>query len=221
MSQLELINVSYRYPKAHVDAVKNIHCHFDASCVSAVVGASGSGKTTLLALMAGLDIPTTGDILVAGDPLATMDLDLYRREKVAMIFQAFQLFPLLTAIENVCVPMELNGVPPKEAEEAAIALLNELGITGDMQKRYPSKLSGGEQQRVAIARALGSGARVLLADEPTGNLDGENAKILMDILLDLAHKQGYCIVIVTHDPDVAAQTDKIWKMSHGELHLSS
>ncbi|NLB71508.1 MAG: ABC transporter ATP-binding protein [Chloroflexi bacterium] len=146
-----------------------------------------------------------------------MDLDQYRREKVSMIFQAFHLFPLLTVIENVCFPMELNGVEKEAAIERAKIYLQSVGITEEKHKRYPGNLSGGEQQRVAIARTLASGARVILADEPTGNLDKANGQNIVDILKSLAHDQGYCVIIVTHDPAIAEQADQVWKMDDGAL----
>jgi ABC-type lipoprotein export system ATPase subunit len=154
---------------------------------------------------------------IDGEDLAGMDLDCYRRERVSMIFQAFQLFPLLTVLENVCFPMELNGASKKEAEDRAKAHLASVGIEQELHKRYPANLSGGEQQRVAIARSLASGALVLLADEPTGNLDRANGGKVVEILGSLAHEQNYCVVIVTHDPAIAEKSDKVWRMSDGAL----
>ena len=217
MSELVLENVSYAYKGSDRKAVNNVSVHFEESKVNAVIGPSGSGKTTLLSIMAGLDSPTEGDALIDGERLSGMDLDQYRREKVSMIFQAFHLFPLLTVIENVCFPMELNGVEKEAAIERAKIYLQSVGITEEKHKRYPGNLSGGEQQRVAIARTLASGARVILADEPTGNLDKANGQNIVDILKSLAHDQGYCVIIVTHDPAVAEQADHVWKMDDGVL----
>ena len=167
--------------------------------------------------LAGLDSPTEGSAFIDGEKLADMDLDQYRREKASMIFQAFHPFPLLSVIENVCFPMELNGVKKKDAIELAKIYLKSVGIMEEKLKRYPSNLSGGEQQRVAIARTLASGARVILADEPTGNLDKANGQNIVDILKSLAHDQGYCVIIVTHDPAIAAQADQVWKMDDGMM----
>lgn len=217
MTVLKLENVSYRYKNGDRLVVNNVSCAFQGGCLSAVVGPSGSGKTTLLSLMAGLDVPTEGNIFIDGDDLARLDLDLYRRERVSMIFQAFQLFPLLTVLENVCFPMELNGLSKQDAIERAKVFLDSVGIDQEKYRRYPANLSGGEQQRVAIARTLASGARVLLADEPTGNLDKANGEKVVEILRDLAHEQGYCVIIVTHDPTIAEQADKVWHMSDGIL----
>jgi putative ABC transport system ATP-binding protein len=197
--------------------VNEVTCLFEGGKLNSVVGPSGSGKTTLLSLMAGLDQPTQGQIYIDGESLADLDLDQYRRERVSMIFQAFHLFPLLTALENVCFPLQLNGVSREEISEKAKSFLSSVGITDEKIKRYPANLSGGEQQRVAIARTLATGAHVVLADEPTGNLDKANGDKLIEILGQLAHERGYCVIIVTHDPSIAERSDKVWSMSDGEL----
>ncbi len=217
MSTLKLEEVSYQYKNGDRKVVNNVSCMFGSGKVSAVVGPSGSGKTTLLSLMAGLDQPTEGRILLDGEDLANMDLDQYRRERVAMVFQAFHLFPLLTVLENVCFPMELNGIPKKDAIAKAKELLASVGIGVEKHRRYPSNLSGGEQQRVAIARSLASGARVILADEPTGNLDKANGENVIEILRQLAHQQRYCVVVVTHNLEIVERSDKVWSMSDGVL----
>ena len=217
MPELKLENVSYQYRGSDRKVVNEVTCIFEAGKLNAVVGPSGSGKTTLLSLMAGLDQPTQGHIYIDGESLADLDLDQYRRERVSMIFQAFHLFPLLTALENVCFPMQLNGVPGEEIQEKGKNFLTSVGITEDKFKRFPANLSGGEQQRVAIARTLATGAHVLLADEPTGNLDKANGEKLIEILGQLAHEQGYCVIIVTHDPSIAERSDKVWRMSDGVL----
>lgn len=217
MAELTLHRVSYRYPRAARDALQGVECSFRAGEVAAVVGPSGSGKTTLLSIMAGLDRPSGGEVLVDGKKLSEMDLDAYRRQYVSVIFQAFHLFPLLTVLENVCFPLELLGAGEKDAREQARRNLELVGIGEEKHRRYPSQLSGGEQQRVAIARALSSGAGILLADEPTGNLDGENSRNIVDILTRLAHEGGYCVVIVTHDPAVAEAADAVYTVADGVL----
>lgn len=217
MSSLRLDRVHYQYAGTNKDVLTEVSCNFEGGSVSAVIGPSGSGKTTLLSIMAGLDRPTAGAVFIDGQDLKDMDLDLYRREKVSLIFQAFQLFPLLTAVENVSFPMEINGVDRKTAESRAKEFLNALGIDATKHHRYPSNLSGGEQQRVAIARTLASGAKVLLADEPSGNLDGENSRIILDILKNLAHQQDFCVIIVTHDLEIAEASDFVWQMKDGQL----
>ena len=182
MSELVIENVSYRYKNADRLALNGVSCAFKPGQVTAVVGPSGSGKTTLLSIMAGLDRPEEGQVLLNGADLSGMDLDAYRRQDVSVIFQAFQLFPLLTVMENVCYPMELNEVALKDAKERARTLLSSVGIQEEKLRRFPANLSGGEQQRVAIARSLATGAGILLADEPTGNLDGENSRNVVEIL---------------------------------------
>jgi len=217
MAELGLENVCYRYKGSDRDVLKEIKCTFDAGRISAVTGPSGSGKTTLLSIMSGLDKPTKGRVFIDGDDLSEIDLDSYRRERVSMIFQAFQLFPLFTAIENVCYPMRQNGMGKQQAKNRAIEYLESVGITKDKHNRFPSKLSGGEQQRVAIARALSTGARVLLADEPTGNLDVANGDVVMGILRRLAHEEKYCVVVVTHNMDIAEASDAVYRMSDGAI----
>ena len=219
MSTLALKNVTYTYKNAQKSAISDISCTFEEGKVYAIVGPSGSGKSTLLSLLAGLDLPTEGEVAFDGDSLAKLNLDRYRRESISMIFQAFHLFPLMTVMENVCFPMELCGVMPKDARPRAAALLEGVGITQEQMGRFPSKLSGGERQRVAIARSLASNARIILGDEPTGNLDGANTQNIIDILCSLAHEKGYCVSIVTHDMEVAEAADVALKMRDGELQV--
>ena len=217
MNALTLENVSYTYPGGAAPVVKNASYAFESGKLYAVVGPSGSGKSTLLSMLAGLDVPGEGDVTLGEDNLKTLDLDQYRREGVSIIFQAFCLLPLLTVRENVCLPMEMQGIPENEARIKAAEALVKVGIEESKHKRFPSALSGGEQQRVAIARSLCSGAPVLLADEPTGNLDGENTRIVMEILRRLAHEEGRCVIVVTHDPEVAEAADLVLRMKDGVL----
>ena len=212
--------VSYRYKNGDRDVLKGVTCEFESGKLTAIVGPSGSGKTTLLSIMAGLDTPTGGDVWIDKDRLTDLDLNQYRRERISMIFQAFHLFPLLTALENVCYPMEMKGIPLKEAKARAEELLESVQISKDKYDRYPANLSGGEQQRVAIARALSTGTQVLFADEPTGNLDVANGKAVMDILHQLADKEGYCVVVVTHNMEIAEASDQVFQMSDGVLRVA-
>jgi putative ABC transport system ATP-binding protein len=175
--------------------------------VLAVVGASGSGKSTLLGLIAGLDAPTTGQILLNGVDITTLgedELAKLRGERVGIIFQFFHLIPSLTAFENVLVPMEIAGTAG--AAHRARVLLEEVGLEG-RGHHYPSQLSGGEQQRVAIARALSNDPAILLADEPTGNLDSTTGRHIIDLLLDINRRRGATVVLVTHDRDLATRAD--------------
>ena len=220
MSIIRLDNVYYTYRGAEAPAVKGANCEFETGQMYAIIGPSGSGKSTLLSMLAGLDMPGEGDVILQEDNLKSLDLDKYRREGVSIIFQAFCLLPLLTVRENVCLPMEMQGIPENEARIRAAEALVKVGIEESKHRRFPSALSGGEQQRVAIARSLCSGAPVLLADEPTGNLDGENTKIVMEILRRLAHEEGRCVIVVTHDPEVAEAADLVLRMKDGALSMN-
>ena len=217
MNALTLENVSYTYPGGASPVVKNASYGFESGRLYAVVGPSGSGKSTLLSMLAGLDAPGEGEVTLGEDNLKSLDLDKYRREGVSIIFQAFCLLPLLTVKENVTLPMEMQGIPESAARQQAAEALEKVGIEESKHRRFPSALSGGEQQRVAIARSLCSGAPVLLADEPTGNLDGENTRIVMEILRRMAHEEGRCVIVVTHDPEVAEAADLVLRMKDGEL----
>jgi len=217
MSELRVENVHYRYKNSSRDALHGVTCVFEEGKLSAVAGPSGSGKTTLLSILAGLDQPSFGRVYIDGEDYSELDLDCFRRERISMIFQAFHLFPLLTVLENVSYPMEQNGARKAAATKRAKELLSMVDISSEKHRRFPSNLSGGEQQRVAIARALASGARVILADEPTGNLDKQNGDRIVELLRKLAHDDGYCVIIVTHDASISDSSDITFQMSDGEL----
>jgi putative ABC transport system ATP-binding protein len=173
----------------------------------AVLGPSGSGKSTLLGLIAGLDAPTSGRVVIDGADITDLDEDALaklRGEKIGFVFQFFHLIPSLTAYENVAVPMEIAGV--RDPRRRARELLDEVGLR-DRAHHYPAQLSGGEQQRVALARALANDPPILLADEPTGNLDSTNGRHILDLLLDVHRRRESTIVMVTHDPELAAVAD--------------
>ncbi|MDD2261735.1 MAG: ABC transporter ATP-binding protein [Clostridia bacterium] len=216
---LELDKVVYEYSNKYqtVKAVNEISYDFQKGRFYAIVGKSGSGKTTLLSLLAGLDVPKEGAVSYMGKPTKDMDRDRYRREDVAVIYQDFNLFPLLTVVENVMYPLQLKGMNEKQAMHIASEKINAVGMDENFYKRFPSMLSGGEQQRIAIARALASGAQIILADEPTGNLDTENGNNIIDILKKLAHDDGYCVIVVTHDLGISADADEVLNMRDGKL----
>ena len=219
MSAIELCNVKYVYRTQYqqVEALRGISYAFEQGKVYAIMGSSGCGKTTLLSLMAGLDVPTEGTILREGVSTADMDLEAYRRERVAVIYQDFRLFPLLTVAENVMYPMEMRGMRPAAAKKRAAELIRKVGLPETVLDRFPAMLSGGEQQRVAVARSLGMQTNVLLADEPTGNLDSQNSEYLYGILESLAHEDGYCVVIVTHDDAIGNRADETLRIQDGRL----
>ena len=216
---LTLENVCYTYQtKAQtVEALRGVSAEFEVGRFYALVGPSGSGKTTLLSLLAGLDVPGSGEIRWNGAATATMDLDRFRFEHVSVIYQNFNLFAHLTALENAAYPLYLRGISKKAAEAKAADKLKQVGIEEDKFHRLPSHLSGGEQQRVAIARAITSDTELILADEPTGNLDSENGNRIIELLSDLAHRENRCVVVVTHDPKVAGQADGVLQMTDGRL----
>lgn len=219
MAILELKQVTYSYRSRYqqVDALKGVSYGFQPGKLYALVGKSGSGKSTLLSLMAGLDLPQEGQILYEGKSTKELNLTRYRREKAAVIYQSFRLFPLLTVAENITYPMELRKVPGKTAKARVAELLEKVNLPQSAANRFPSMLSGGEQQRVAIARALSMETKLLLADEPTGNLDSENSLHIVELLRELAHRDGYCVIMVTHDMEIAALADQVLTMRDGKL----
>lgn len=219
MKILELRDVHYTYRTQYqqTEALKGINYSFDTGKVNAIVGKSGSGKTTLLSLMAGLDLPTKGEVLCDGISTAKVKLEQYRREKISVIYQSFRLFPLLTVAENIMYPMELRGMKAREARQRAARLAGQVNLPEELLHRFPTMLSGGEQQRVAIARALGMDTKILLADEPTGNLDTANGEKIFSILKNLAHNNDYCVVIVTHDSGLASQADQVLELMDGTV----
>ena len=219
MKNLVSKQVTYEYRNAvqTVKAVNGVSCDFQQGQVYALVGASGSGKTTFLSLLAGLDVPTSGSIELDGESTGKMDRDSYRLNHVSVIYQNFNLFQHLTVLENAAYPLYVRKMPKKEADALATEKLLQVGLTEDQLKRLPNMLSGGEQQRVAIARALASGSEIILADEPTGNLDSTNSLMIVEILQKLAHEDDRCVIIVTHDPAVADAADVVLKMKDGKL----
>lgn len=183
----------------------------------AIVGPSGSGKTTLLGLCAGLDLATGGEVILVGESLSGRDEDArarIRNAHVGFVFQSFQLIPTLSALENVLVPLELRGESGREAE--ARALLDRVGL-GDRTAHYPVQLSGGEQQRVALARAFINQPKILFCDEPTGNLDGDNAAAMADLVFEINRERGTTLVLVTHDPDLAQRCQRTLRLKNGAV----
>jgi putative ABC transport system ATP-binding protein len=185
----------------------------------AIMGPSGSGKTTLLGLLAGLDRPTRGSVTLDGQDLGSLSEDArarLRAEKVGFVFQTFQLMPTLTALENVLVPIELRGGAANGASDRARQLLERVGL-GDRLDHYPIQLSGGEQQRVGLARAFAAQPKVLFADEPTGSLDAETGKAVIELLVELNRDAGSTLVLVTHDPALAARATRVIRLAGGML----
>lgn len=214
---ISLKNVSYSYKGKYqtVRAVNDVSFDFEPGKCYAIVGKSGSGKTTLLSLMAGLDVPTEGEIIVDGKSTKDWDRNRLRRDAVSVIYQNYNLFPLLTVQENIMYPLDLKKMPKKDAVALGKEVRERVELSETYDKRLPSHLSGGEQQRVAIARTLAQGCKIILADEPTGNLDSTNTENIVKILCSLAHDEGCTVIIVTHDPAVAEQADTVLQMKDG------
>jgi len=201
--------------------LKNVSLRVEASEVVAIVGPSGSGKTSLLMLLAGLERATSGKVVVAGQDLTGLsedDLAVFRRHTLGIVFQSFHLIPSLTALDNVGLALEIASpdLSLVQTREAAAAALDAVGLGGRLHHR-PAALSGGEQQRVGLARAMIAKPRLLLADEPTGNLDQETGAVVVELMFDLARKQGTAVVLITHDPALAARADRVFTMTAGEL----
>jgi putative ABC transport system ATP-binding protein len=209
----------YRVGKTEVAALSDVDLIVRRGEFTALVGPSGSGKSTLLNLLGGLDRPSRGEVSVDGlslDAASEQQLVRYRRERVGFIFQSFNLIPTLNALENVESPMVLAEVPKRERRERAAGLLESVGLA-QRTLHKPNELSGGEKQRVAIARALANRPSLLLADEPTGNLDSKTGAAVLDLLCQLLKAQGLTLVMVTHDPEIAARADHIIHLRDGAI----
>lgn len=203
-----------------VHAVNDMAFTVDRGEFVSIIGKSGSGKSTLLSLLGALDKPTGGSIEVDGDDIARMSdakLIRYRCHKIGFVFQNYNLIPNLSALENVMLPMEFAGTDSSSRTQRAVELLEQVGIEPDQMERKPGKLSGGQQQRVSIARALANKPSVILADEPTGNLDEQTGKMVFDLLHTLAKQEKTTIIVVTHDLDIAGKTDRTFRLADGKL----
>ncbi len=206
---IELNHVEYRYPRAKTNVFNDLSLRFEASKLIGVVGKSGVGKTTLLSLLSGLTVPNSGEVLFLGEDIEKKDRYTYRAKQIGVIFQSYNLLPHLTAIENVILGIDVSGIKVKDKKGKALALLHQVGLDEVTAHRKILKCSGGEQQRIAIARTLAYEPSVILADEPTGNLDPETANSIMDLFKKLAYEKNKCVIIVTHSLDVAKQCDEI------------
>ncbi len=219
---LKVVNVSKEFPSGdgRVTAVDNVSFDVPDGQFVSIIGKSGSGKTTLLSLLGTLEKPTRGNIEISGrdvTKLSDHSLVTYRRKRIGFVFQSYNLIPNLTALENVMLPMTFDRVSRGERHKRAQELLDQVGVTDNKQARKPGRLSGGEQQRVAIARALANKPALILADEPTGNLDSETGKMIFELLHNLARSQNTTIVVVTHDLSIAGRTDESFQLQDGKL----
>mgnify|MGYP006182657765 FL=1 len=217
---IETHDLSMSYPLAHtrVDVLRGVNLRIEAGTRVAIAGPSGSGKTSLLLLFSGLERPSGGRVVIDGVDLATLDADGLadlRRDRIGIVFQSFHLLASLSALDNVALPLQMAG--RRDARDAARAMLARVGLA-DRLTHYPSQLSGGQQQRVAIARALVHRPRLLLADEPTGNLDDQTAESVRELLFELNRDLGTTLVLVTHDLEFAARCDRVLRLHDGKLH---
>ena len=217
MSALILKNVSYRYEGSKKAVLNDISVEFSAGKIYTIVGKSGAGKSTLLSLIAGLDICSSGEIIYNEKNLKELDRDNYRARSIGVIFQSYNLITNATAAENIILSMNISGIKEKNKKEYAYALLDKVGIDKETAGRKVLKLSGGEQQRVGIARALAHNPDIIIADEPTGNLDTDTETAVLKILSSLAHNEGKCVIIVTHSKKVTSVADEVWGINDGEL----
>lgn len=220
MLTVEKISKKFGSGDTQVIAINNVSFSIKKGEFISIVGRSGSGKSTLLSLLGALDKPTSGQIVVEDQDITKLNgqkLTKYRANKIGFIFQGYNLIPNLTAIKNVMLPMEFSGINKSERLNLAISLLKAVDLKDDQMYRKPGKLSGGQQQRVAIARALANNPSIILADEPTGNLDSQTGDIIFKLLKSLAKKYNTTIIIVTHDLDIAKKTDVTFSLKDGKI----
>jgi len=219
MLTVKNLTKSFNIASGEVKALDNINMTVNKGEFASIIGKSGSGKSTLLSMLGALDIPTSGSIEVDDVDIAKLSASKqtdYRARKIGFIFQYYNLIPNLTAVENVMLALEFGGMPAKKRRARAEELLSEVGLDADEQVRKPSRLSGGQQQRVAIARALANKPAIILADEPTGNLDSRSSHIIMEELSEL-HKLGNTIIMVTHNPNLTTYASRIITMLDGQI----
>lgn len=220
MSILEVRDLQYYFQDGENRryVLNNLNCEFEKGKLYSIVGQSGSGKTTFLSLLGGLDFPSKGSISYNGTVLNKKNILAYRRNSVSTVFQDFHLIPYMTAVENLLVPMGLtDNKLPENKKTVALNLLDHLGISDLKANRVVTKLSGGEKQRVAIARAISTEVDIIVADEPTGNLDNETAKEIVSIFKEIAKESNKCIIIVTHSQEVANEADVVLSLMKGEI----
>lgn len=215
--QAENLIYHYKTRRQTVKAVDGVSLALEGGYFYALTGKSGSGKSTLLSLLAGLEIPQKGQIRIEGEALRPQNLTHYRRHTASVIFQDYNLFPQMSALENVLYPLLLGKRPRREAERIACEMLERVELSDLHRSRLPRQLSGGEQQRVAIARSLAAETKLILADEPTGNLDEGVSAQVMALLASLSRKEGRCVLMVTHDLSLAREADQIFCMENGKL----
>ncbi|KMY43231.1 ABC transporter [Bacillus sp. FJAT-27916] len=220
---LEFKDVSYwyKFENKRQDILKKINVSFNKGLFYTIVGPSGSGKTTFLALASALDMPKDGEVLYEGKNIKKIGYSKFRNKYVSIVFQAYNLLPYMTALQNITTAMEITGTKVGNRKAYALEMLQKVGIDEKQAHQRVLTLSGGQQQRVSIARALCCQSELIVADEPTGNLDEDTAKEIIDLFLDLAHKEGKCVIVVTHDTNLAKISDVNIRLSKGEITISN
>ncbi len=216
MAILEIKDLNFTYDGERF-VLKDINMNFENGIMYGIYGKSGAGKSTLLSLLAGLEKTKNGTILYEGQDVDFISRERYRSSAVGIIFQSYNLLPQYTALENVILSMNISGIKEDNKEDKALRLLEKVGIDTDKAKRRVLQLSGGEQQRVSIARALSYDSKIILADEPTGNLDKDNEDEIINILKDLAHNEKKCVIVVSHSPNVKKHVDQLFLLEKGKL----
>lgn len=211
---LSIKNASYQYSDAEDGeyALKNVSFDFEKGKIYAIRGRSGTGKTTLLSLISGLERCTEGNIIFDGKNLKNINRDYYRSHDIGIVFQSYNLLPFMTASENIILSIDASGIKVTDKKAKAIKLMESVGLKASYANRKVLRLSGGEQQRVAIARSLSYNPKMIVADEPTGNLDKQTEEEILDIFKKLAHEDGKCVIIVTHSPNVCNQVDQVYDL---------
>lgn len=217
--QLHNLTKSFQEGEKERVVFDNLNTAFPRGEFIVMLGSSGSGKSTLLNIISGIEKPTSGHVTIDGTNITDLkerDRTLFRRDQIGIVFQFFNLIPTLTVLENITLPMELAGKKRGEVEEIGRNLLTQVGL-GDRADSFPDKLSGGEQQRIAIARALAHDPMIVLADEPTGNLDEDTSDIILDLLLSLTREAGKSLLMATHSPEIVPSADRVYRMHNGQL----
>lgn len=217
MKVLSLQDVEYHYANSEKIVLKKVNADFEKGKLYAIMGRSGAGKSTMLSVLAGLDVTSSGKVLYKDTDIRNIDRDKYRAKDIGVIFQAYNLLQNASAAQNITLSMSISDMKIKNKKEKAYEILKQVGIDKESANRKILKLSGGEQQRVGIARAISHNPDIVIADEPTGNLDYDTEQKVMQILIDLAHNSEKCVIIVTHSKEVAAYADIVYNLQNGKL----
>ena len=217
MKVLSLQDVEYHYANSEKIVLKKVNVDFEKSKLYAIMGRSGAGKSTMLSVLAGLDVTSSGKVLYKDTDIRNIDRDKYRAKDIGVIFQAYNLLQNASAAQNITLSMSISDMKIKNKKEKAYEILKQVGIDKESANRKILKLSGGEQQRVGIARAISHNPDIVIADEPTGNLDYETEQKVMQILIDLAHNAKKCVIIVTHSKEVSNYADIVYNLQNGKL----